>query len=96
MNKEKYNELKEQIELTYQNNLRNLAKDYALANNPNIKVGDTVEDHIGKVLVEKITFSMGGFGYMPCLNFFGIELKKDGTPRKDGSKRTVVQVNLKL
>lgn len=59
------------------------------ANNP-YKIGDTFTDHIGSVLVEKILYD---YSFTPCCVYFGLELKKDGTPRKDNNKRKAYQSN---
>lgn len=63
---------------------------YCFANNP-YQIGDIFEDHIGKILIEKIRVS-AFYGDPYCI-YFGFELKKDGTPRKDGSKRWAHQTN---
>lgn len=70
-----------------------LAKEYVEANNP-YKVGDIVEDHIGKVLIERIRFAYALSG-IPCAVYFGSELKKDNSQKKNGSKRDVYQTNLR-
>lgn len=69
-----------------------LAKQYAFSNNT-LKVGDIVGDSVSKILVEKIMYTAGG-GFSnntPECVYFGIELKKDNTPRKDGNKRKIYQ-----
>lgn len=70
-----------------------LTKEYVEANNP-YKVGDIVEDHIGKILVERIVFTYTTLG-MPCALYFGYELNKDNSPKKKGSIRGVYQTNLR-
>lgn len=70
-----------------------LAKEYVEANNP-YKIGDIVEDHTGKVLVERIRFAFELSG-MPCAVYFGSELNKDNSKKKNGSKRDVYQTNLR-
>ena len=61
-------------------------KTYAHCNH-NYKVGDIIEDHIGKVRIE--SFHISNYGEYPDPMFYGIELKKDGTERKRLSKRYV-------
>jgi hypothetical protein len=73
----------------YQSNLNSLIKKYCLLNNP-YKVGDVFTDHIGSVLIEDIRFH---FGALPCCIYFGAKLKKDGTPKVNGSKRSAYQSN---
>jgi hypothetical protein len=70
---------------------RLLATKYALSNT-NYTVGDIVKDHIGTIKVEKIYTTMS-FNVPVCV-YEGIELKKDGTPTKKGSKRQVYQINI--
>lgn len=72
-----------------------LAKEYAFSNNE-LKVGDTATDHIGTIMIEKISYTTGNVwnNVSPECVYFGSELKKDLTPRKDGSKRKIYQSNL--
>ena len=71
-----------------------LAKEYVNANNP-YKVGDIVEDDIGKILVEQITITYTFSSNLPCALYIGSELNKDNSKKKNGSKRNVYQTNLK-
>ncbi len=93
---EKYQDDLKELHLKHELEINNLARVYALANNP-YKLGDIVEDHTGKLLIEKITFTRGfGFNGIPECVFRGIELRKDGTPMKKQDKnRTVYQSNIK-
>ena len=72
---------------------RSLAKEYALSHNP-VKIGDVIEDHIGRIEVEKINFER--LGELPRCVYFGIEITKAGNPSKKGTKRWVYQTNLKI
>jgi len=66
-------------------------KEFAEANNP-FKVGDIVEDHIGKLKIEEVKYSfMWG---VPTCRFLGVELKKDETPMKRQTGRIVSQNNI--
>jgi hypothetical protein len=68
-------------------------KEYCDANNP-YKVGDKFTDHIGTILIEKIGYVYRLWdGDSPCCIYNGPELKKDGTPKKNGDKRTAYQTN---
>ena len=85
-------ELKEQLEALEKSHLLAkmvLMREYCNENNP-YKIGDTFTDHIGTVLIEKIMYS---YGINTSCVYLGLELKKDGTPRKDGSKRNAYQCN---
>lgn len=68
-----------------------LAKSFALANNP-YKIGDIVTDHIGNVKVEQIQIDR--YSKPPRCVYYGLELKKDGTPTKKMNRRNVWQTNI--
>jgi len=57
------------------------------------KKGDIVTDHIGSICVEKISYQTK-LGSHPEFIVYGVELKKDLNPRKDGSKRAIYQSNI--
>lgn len=86
---------RKQIELDYEleDRKKTLAKEYALSNNP-YKVGDIVTDHIGPLKIEKINISISYLDSLPQCVYFGIELKKDGTPMKKQNARGVWQKNI--
>jgi hypothetical protein len=65
--------------------------EYCDANNP-YKIGDKFTDHIGTILIERIQYSLS---INPSCVYYGLELKKDGTPKKNGSKRQAWQSNEK-
>ena len=88
MNREELNQRLDELEIQFQENRTKEIMLYCLENN-NYKVGDKFTDHIGSIIIEKINYSTSSF----CCVYYGIELKKDGTPRKDGSKRQVWQSN---
>ena len=75
----------------FDNEVRLLKSLYCNYNNP-YKVGDVFTDHIGSIIIESISDHFTG---NPCCVYYGVELKKDGTPRKDGSKRHAYQSNEK-
>ncbi len=60
--------------------------------NSTVKPGEIVRDHIGSVLVQKIGV-YADRNNAQCM-YTGIELKKDLTPVKKGTTRTVFQCNL--
>lgn len=94
MSPEIYKEKVKELEKEYESKKLQLMKQFVDANNP-YKIGDVVIDHVGAIVVEKITYSLG-FNSFPCAIYFGIELKKDGTPTKELSKRNVWQSNVLL
>lgn len=89
--KEKEELLKKQYEENYA-----LARKYALEQSP-CNIGDIIEDHIGRILVEeiKIQFSEYTGSRLPFCIYYGIELRKsDNLPKLSKSKRSVYQFNL--
>ena len=69
------------------------AKKYALTNN-DISIGEFVCDHIGLILVDKISVGRGyGAEYPECV-YYGVEYTKKRQPRKDGARRGAYQSNL--
>ena len=83
----------QEIEDKYQKDKRELLKKFADNNNP-YSNGGVFTDHIGSIVIEKITYNLYPYnGGLPCCAFFGKELKKDGTPKKNGSARLAYQSN---
>ena len=72
---------------------RAVYRDFALSNST-VKIGDIVEDHIGKIIVNSIRIYKPSFDE-PCCEYLGIILLKSGKPNKKGEKRYVYQGNLK-
>jgi hypothetical protein len=76
----------------YEESKKQLIKRYCIANNP-YKVGDVFTDRIGSIKIQVIKYSAGGILGGPCCVYFGTELKKDGTPKKNGAVRCAYQIN---
>lgn len=94
----KYQEYKDKLkclELEFEQKKSKLIKEYVDANNP-YKIGDKVTDHYQNVSIriEKIKYHLSLYGF-PCAVYYGPELKKDGTPKKNGNKTYIYQTNLK-
>ena len=69
---------------------RAVLKEYALSN-ALYKVGDIIEDHIGRIKIEGISWSVRYTGNDSIAVYVGTQLKKDLTPFKSGEKRTIYQ-----
>lgn len=95
MTEEKYWELIKEIDKQSIRSKGELAKEYAFSKNI-VNVGDIIEDHIGKIRVEKIKFSAGSvsFSTAPQCVYYGIELLKSGKVNAKGKTRNVWQTNL--
>lgn len=95
MTKDEYMEKKRAVAKKRRREDLTLAKEYAFSNST-VKVGDIVTDHMGKVKVENIKFSVGSIADMfPCCIYIGVEITKQGKPFKSGSIRSVYHSNLK-
>lgn len=94
MTNQEYLNNKKAIDLKHQEELKELRRKYALANNPH-KIDDVVTDHIGSLIIKQIGVTVGlGSDYPSCF-YLGIEVKKDGkTAFKKQTGRKVYQSNL--
>lgn len=92
MNYEEYLQKGKELELEFKDKKLELMKEFVRANNP-YKIGDTVTDSIGSIIIEKMGYSWG-FNSNPCATYSGLELKKDGTPTKKKTTRQVWQSNI--
>ena len=88
MTKETLDNQLAQLFADYEQQKKELIKAYCISNNP-YKVGDVFTDHMGSIKIEKITYS----AHSRCCVYFGPELKKDGTPKKNGAVRCAYQIN---
>ena len=92
MDKETLDQKLEQLQKEFLTKKKEVIRQYCDARNP-YKVGDKFTDHLGTIMIESIAYTYGNdFG---CV-YFGTELKKDGTPRKDNSKRNAWQSNERI
>lgn len=90
---EEYRKRVIQIEEEAKDKKRQLVREFALANNP-YKKGDIITDHNGSLLIEKLIINWGFGNSLPYCSYSGVELKKDGTPMKRQSARSVSQDNI--
>lgn len=89
----KKEELKSKLNVLYkeyEEKKKTAMGEFCEANNP-YNIGDIFEDHIGKIRIENIKYS--GYGDDPCCVYEGPNLKKDGSERKDKSRRNAWQSN---
>lgn len=93
MTKETYLRQLKALTSEYESKKSTLKKEYALANNP-YEIGSIFEDHIGKILVEKIDIvTPYGNQDIPSCLYTGPEIKKDGTSKKGNRIRSAWQIN---
>ena len=86
MTKETLDNQLAQLLADYEQQKKELIKSYCIANNP-YKVGDVFTDHFGSIKIEEVTYS----AHSRCCVYFGPELRKNGTPKKNGAVRCAYQ-----
>lgn len=90
MTMEEYEQKLEQLKLAHRTAVRNLQKDYAIANNP-YKPGDIVRDSTSILKIEGIHSIYISLSGPPCLMYKGTELTKQLKPTKKQQQTTIVQ-----
>lgn len=91
MTPEQLKEKVKQLTAKFESDKFELCKEYAISHNP-FKEGDIVTDSVGSILIDTIQYTkISSTGALPECVYGGLELKKDKTPRKDGSRRRVYQ-----
>lgn len=86
MTLEEYNTKINEAKKRHEAEINSLHKEYAMSN-AKFSVGDIIKDHRWTLLIDKITWSK--FMSDPEPVYQGLELKKDLTPRKDGSRVSI-------
>ena len=89
MTEQELNQSIKDLARSFEAGKRLLIRQYCDANNK-YKIGDVFTDHIGAIAIEIIDYY---YSNPPCCAYFGLELKKDGTPKKNREKRTAYQSN---
>ena len=92
MDKEEFHTEIARLKAEHENAVKVLRNKYAKGNS-SVKVGDVVEDHIGRIVVDSIRIGLSTDDLPQCV-YFGLELTKKGQPRKDSKKRVAWQCNL--
>lgn len=96
MNKEDYFKRLKELETEYKKSIRQLAYDYALANNT-IQIDDIIEGNGYIIQVKKIFPCKTFLSDFPECFYKGIQLKKDLKPmKKQDSSVSVYQCNAKI
>jgi len=93
MDIKEYESRKNELHKEFSRRKSELDKEYALSNDT-VKIGDTVTDHIGSIVVESIAV----YGIMigePRCTYYGKNLLKSGKQSKRDPHRTVYQTNIK-
>ncbi len=90
MTKETYQDNLKAYEVEFEIKKKSLAKDYAFSNNPH-QIGDVITDNNTTIKIEKIKHTLGNSYELPECVYYGVELKKDGTPKKNGKLQGIWQ-----
>lgn len=85
MNLQEYQTQLKELTAKHELEKRALMREYAMANNP-YKKGDVFTDHQGSIIVDGIFLCFSFDGPTSC-KYSGVELKKDGTPKKNNPTR---------
>ena len=93
MQYQEYEDRLRELKVEFEQKKSKLIKEY-LDSNKIYQIGDVVTDHVCSIIIEKIDYQIPLHG-TPCAVYYGPELKKDGTPKKNGNKTYVYQCNLK-
>ena len=91
MELEEYKTKLKELEDEFKKKKRELDMEFAISHSE-AEVGEIFTDHIGSILVESRHISFD-WNKLPNLTYYGLELKKDGTPKKSKSKRAAWQSN---
>lgn len=93
MTQKEYFELKRQIDVEHEKQLKDLARKYALENNP-YELGDIVRDHIGKAKILGWSVYVSSHSPLPSLVYHCENLTLKGSTNKREPERNVYQLNI--
>lgn len=79
MTPEEYAQRKAEIEIKYKKEMKELNKKYALSNST-YQIGDTITDGNHTLIINDIRADYRRF--FPSCRYYGVELRKDGKPKK--------------
>lgn len=88
MTKEEYIKLVNEI-IKVKNSALNLLALTYVTKNAKYKVGDIIKAFDTTILIEKIKTGLRYEGGVPEIHYYGAELKKDLTPKKNGAKQVI-------
>lgn len=91
MTPEQLKEKLRMLEVRYDNDRKDIYKEYAYDNNP-YKVNDMITDHVGTIKIEKIQVYISG-GTSQCV-YTGTQYNKDGKVSKKQDHATIYQENI--
>jgi len=90
---EDYNEKLKALRKELEDKRQQLSKEYAFGT-AKFKVGDIIKDSTSAIKITKLQYTIS-FD-VPQIVYYGVELKKDFTPRKDGSTRSFYGNDMEL
>jgi len=93
MNKDELQTKIKNIEVEYITKKDKVYTTYALSNNP-YKIGQIIEDHYQRILIEEIKIRMSKYDESECV-YYGPLLTKKNKPFKSHKKNLMYQSNVK-
>jgi len=93
MTEEEYKDNFDALTKEYNASVARLQKQY-ISENTKYHKGDIIEDRIGKICIEKISFGSFIRPLTPIPMYIGTDLKKDGTPKKNQQHTIVFGTNI--
>ena len=94
MTREEYERRREEIIKSHEKQIAELRRDYSASVNP-YKVGDIIEDHIGKGMIISIYHSWDTLNDKPMSRYFCQNLTKKGEVNKKEPERYIFSTNIK-
>jgi len=74
---------------------KKLIKEY-VQSNATLKIGQIATDSSGSIEIDLIYGSRINSNHIPVITYYGVILKKDGTPKKNRERRSIYQTALIL
>lgn len=94
MTKEEYKTKLDELEHEFSIKKQQLARNYAYSNNT-YKIGDVISDHATTLKITGMSWTFG-YSYVPAyIVYRGIELTKNGEPKKRQNNTVIRQTNIK-
>ena len=99
MTKEEYLEKIKDIRKRCQDEINALGVEYAKSNNP-YKIGDVISDGVETIKIGRVQPVLASYIHVsagfPVCRYYGVQLKKDGTPKKrQDPTSSIYQSNIK-
>jgi hypothetical protein len=95
MKEQEYKDKLKELEEKFIMDKKSLAKEYAFSN-ALLRVGENASSNTETIKIDHIKYSMGSFGSLPEVVYYGVLLTKKGEPNKRGERAGIHQSHLAL